>query len=378
LAFAFGPGLVATAVAQAVPQAPVTWLGGRVVVSGSVSAATASGGTDRVFNAGDYGQDTMRLVEVGLDSSIALHQAAFVTADFRAAGGIGRSDWYFRPSALLLGVRPLAGRRVTVSAGLLQTPFGRTARGYGRENVLVGLPLAYQYRSSLPARQAGAPPYPTTPRPYAADVEPAYGAEGSALPVVDTRGWNAGIRLDAGGDRARVETAVTRGSLSNPLSRGESPGWQASGRGVAQPVLGLVLGVSAARGRYARAPGSGPGLTETVLGADAEFSRDYWLVRGEVIHSRRDAWSDAARYPVEVTGLEAEARYRVAPGLYLAGRVARLWLGGGADVSRLEGGLGWAPSRPALVKLSYQYNRRPTGPGRHTLHRVGIQALVWF
>ena len=375
------------AAAQGLPQAPLTWLGGRVVVSGSVSAATASGGTDTSFNSGDYNQDTMRLVEVALASSVTLHRAVFVDVDLRAAGGVGRSDWYFRPSTLLLGVRPLPGRPVTVSAGVLQTPFGGARRGYGRQNLLVGLPLVYQYRSALPAsgvRYAAAPG--AGPGRYAGSVAYVYRPPG--LPMVDTRGWNAGVLLEAGDDRARVEAAVTRGSLSNPLSRGDSPGWQASGRASAQPLLGLVLGVSAARGGYASPADSSAAMKETVLGADAEFSRDYWLVRGEVVHSRRDVrtYGVSGREPLAVTGIDAEARYRVAPGLYVAGRVGRLWFGdanGGtapwdADVSRVEGGLGWSPSRPVLVKLSYQYNRRPGGASRETLHRAALQALVWF
>ena len=202
---------------------------------------------------------------------------------------------------------------------------------------------------------------------------------------MDTRGWSAGVRVDAGGDRARVAAAVTRGTLSHPLSRDGSPGWQAAGRAAGQPLLGLVVGVSAARGRYARAPASGSALMETAFGADAEFSRGYWLVRGEVVHSRRDAVWYGAVEPLGLTGVDAEARYRVAPGLYLAARAGHLWFGGAgraaswdADVGRVEAGLGWSPSRPVLLKVAYQYNRRPEAPGRRALHRAGLQALVWF
>lgn len=410
LAVVLGSGWLSAAGAQGLPQGPVSWLGGRMVVSGSISAATASGGTDTSFNAGDYGQDTLRLVELTVAPTIALTPAAFLAADVRAAGALGRSDWYFRPYTLVAGLRPVRGRPVSLSAGLLQTPFGGAARGYGRENLLVGLPLVYQYRSVLPASglqdpDAGHPP--PGPAPYAEragqaagspyspvssvasasnaslDYGSGYGTVG--LPVVDTRGWNAGVRLDASGDRGGVAAALTRGSLSNPLSRSGSPGWQGAGRIAAQPTPGLAVGLSGARGRYARTPSRGTGLTETAFGADAEWSRDYWLLRGEVVHSRRDVWWDDGRHALGVTGVDVEARYRLVPGLYAAARLGRLWFGrspaGGAwdaDVSRLEAGVGWSPARPALVKVSYQYNRRPDGPGRHSLHRAAVQALVWF
>lgn len=416
LAVVLGSGPLSTSAAQGLPQGPVSWLGGRMIVSGSVSAATASGGTDTSFNAGDYGQDTLRLVELTVAPTVALTPAAFLAADLRAAGGLGRSDWYFRPYTLVAGLRPVRGRPVTVSAGLLQTPFGGAARGYGRENLLVGLPLVYQYRSVLPAsglhdptsgapprgpapyadrtgQAAGSPYAPVPPAPSASPVtafssaSPDYGSDYDAtgLPIVDTRGWNAGVRLDAGGDRGGITAALTRGALSNPLSRSGSPGWQVAGRVAAQPTPGLVVGLSGVGGRYGRAPSRGAALNETVLGADVEWSRDYWLVRGEVVHSRRDAWWDDGRHALQVTGLDIEARYRLLPGLSAAARAGRLWFGQSpsgaawdADVSRLEAGFGWSPSRPALVKVSYQYNRRPDGPGRHTLHRAAVQALVWF
>ncbi len=395
-------GLACPAAAQGLPQAPITWLGGRGFLSGSVSAATASGGTDTSFNSGDYGQDTMRLVEVTLAPSIALHDAAFLSADLRAAGSVDHSDWYFRPARLVIGVRPFGGRAFSVSAGLLQTPFGQAGRGYGRENLLVGLPLIYQYRTALqpdgsrgPLVPGGEDPKPYPYSDYGGYAAPAvsdsysYSYATPGLPLVDTRGWNAGVRFDAGGDRLQAAAALVRGSLSNPLNRDDAAGWQAAGRVAGQPVVGLVVGVSAARGRYGRIARSGAPLHETVLGADVEVSRGYWLVRGEVVHSRRDAAPTIVTSPLEtlaVTGLDVEGRYRVAAGLYLAGRVGRLRFGGAGgtslpwdtDVTRFEGGVGWSLTRPVLVKASYQYNRRPGGTAREQLHRVALQALVWF
>jgi hypothetical protein len=380
--FAGGAG---RAGAQLLPQAPVTLLGGRAVVSASVSASVASGGADSTFNAADYNQDTMRLVELGVVTSIALHPSAFVVADLRAAGGIGRSDWYFRPATLVVGLRPASGRDLTVAAGILQSPFGGASGAYGRENLLIGLPLIYQYRSSLQPssyqRPPGEPPGPYDPPRYYG----AYAGEArdysAGLPLVDPRGWNAGVRADLDTARAGVAAALTRGTLSNPLSRDDSAGWEASGRASARPVIGLVVGASAARGRYAAATG-GEALMETALGLDAEYSGGYWLVRGEVVRSRREVPSLAAPpagRSLDVTGAGLEGRYRLAPGLYVAARLGRLWFDGwDADVDRMEGGVGWSLSRPVLLKFAYQFNRRPDGARPRSLHRAAVQALLWF
>ena len=390
----------ASAAAQGLPHTPVTLLDGRVELSGSASAAVASGGTDTAFNAGDYDQDTMRLAEFALGATFTLHPSAIVTADVRAAGGAGTS-WYVRPSTLLLGLRPLAGLPVTLSAGVMQSPFAHTGRqGYGRDNLLIGLPLVYQYPSSLrvPAGDGGGGAYggygvasDHGAATSGGDGSYGYGARG--LPVIDPRGWNAGVRLDAGGERAGAAVALTRGTLSNPFSRGESAGWEVSGRATAQPVAGLVLGASLARGQYVTASEGREALRETAIGADGEYSRGYWLVRAEVVHSRREAPPDADAVPgigepLNVTGLDVEGRYRLLPGVYLAARVGHLWFapvpssGGSAgwddNVGRFEGGLGWSLSRPILVKLSYQYNRRDGRAAPSELQRAAAQVLVWF
>ncbi|HSK11260.1 MAG TPA: hypothetical protein VK911_16875 [Vicinamibacterales bacterium] len=380
----------------------MTWFDGRLVVSGSVSTSVAGGGKDSSFNAGDYDQDTMRLVEVAVAASAAPHPVAFMVADVRAAGSYDGSGWYLRPATLLVGVRPLPGRAFAVIAGVMQTPFaGSGRRYYGRDNVLVGLPLIYQYPSSLrPEALTGSADTLLAARGTGGTGYYRYGRyrARSGLPLVDARGWNAGVGVTAEGARLRATAAVARGSLSNPLSRGDGGGWQVSGRVEGRPLLGLVLGTSAARGPYADDPSpDAPAWTagapmETAFGVDAEYSRGYWVVRGEVVQSRREIATlrgPSLPSPLRVTGIDLEGRYRLAPGLYAAARLGRLWFGPirgeavgaqpwDADVTRVEGGIGWSPTRPVLLKVAYQYNWRPDVMGPRSLHRAATQAVIWF
>ena len=389
--------------AQLLPDRPVSWLDGRVAVSGSISLAAASGDSDSYFNTGDYEQDTMRLVQLGLVSSILLHSRATVEADLRLAGEPAESNWYFRPRALVLRVQPLASPLLKVSAGLLQPAFGTLSRrGYGRENLLIGRPLLYQYASSLRAdalpldaddlarhRGRGAEAYYYLGR-Y---------TQRTGLPLVDPAGWNAGVEVGLGVDSLYLSAALTDGSVSNPGSRGTSGGWQGSARLEARPTIGLVLGTSAAHGPYLDGELSAVVSTavanrdprETALGFDVEYSRDYWLVRAETVHTRRSVPALRAPLlldPLTVTGFDVEGRYRLAPGLYAAARLGYLAFGDApcsagsaswdASVGRVEAGAGWSLRRGLVVKAAYQYNRRDMQGPLRSLHRVAVEGLVWF
>ena len=158
---------------------------------------------------------------------------------------------------------------------------------------------------------------------------------------------------------------------------------------VARPLLGLVLGASAARGAYAsEEPFYGtdvrPGdLDQTAFGADAEYSRDYWLVRAEALWSRWDMPAPVAT-AVRARAIWVEGRYKVLPGLYVAARADHLGfsrLAGGqtwdAPVLRLEGGGGYSIRRHILLKAVYQYNRRDGGRQR-SLGLAAGQLLLWF
>jgi hypothetical protein len=91
--------------------------------------------------------------------------------------------------------------------------------------------------------------------------------------------------------------------------------------------------------------------------------------------------------PLDALGAYAEARYKVWPGLYVAGRVEHVgfsridsslgrktW---DAPVSRVEIGAGYTVSRHVLLKASWQHNRRDGGRVREN-DLVAAQVLLWF
>jgi len=399
--------------AQILPDRPVAWFGGRVVIGGNVSVAAASTEDHTYFNSGTYTEDTMRLIAAALTSSIALHSRIGIEADLRVAGEPDGSHWYFRPRTLALKVQPLSTPKFHVQAGLLQTAFGTASnRAYGRENLLIGRPLIYQYATAIRGdafprhvpdllhnRGLGAVAYYVVGDffTYGDGDGSNYGYSG--LPLADTSGWNAGVRVAAGGDGLNAAATVTEGSLSNPRSRGSSGGWQASGRVETRRVTGLVLGASAAHGRYldrdldviVASAIDNQDPRETAFGLDAEYSRDYWLVRAEALYSRRTV--PILRQPLladvlGVSGLDVEGRYRLAPGWYLAARLGSLLFGPASDEAgstswdanafRVEAGTGWSVTRGLLLKATYQYNRRDIAGPLHSAHRVAVEALAWF
>ena len=383
-----------------------------MVIGGSVSIAAASSEDETHFNAGSYGEDTMRLLSAAFTSSLSLHARVGIEADLRVAGQPDGSAWYFRPHTLVVKLRPIGTPAFSVAAGILQTAFGTTSgRTYGRENLLIGLPLIYQYATAIRGdaiprhvpdlllnRGHGAEAYYLVGDYFAYGDDANYG-EYAGLPLADANGWNAGVRVAAGGDRLNAAVTVTEGSLSNPRSRGASGGWQTSGRVESRRVTGLVLGASAAYGRYLdrdldsvlTGVLANPDPRETAFGLDAEYSRDYWLVRAEAVHSRRTV--PALREPLladvlSVTGLDFEGRYRLGPGLYVAARVGSLLFGpagqdaGGeswdANAFRIEAGTGWSVTRGLLLKATYQYNRRDVTGSLRSAHRVAAEAMAWF
>ena len=405
--------LASPAQAQLLPDRPVTWLGGRLVLGGSVSVSAATTEHDTYFNTGTYSEDTMRLVTAAVTSSLEIHPRVGVEADLRVAGEADGSYWYFRPRGLLVRLQPLATPHLTLAAGLIQTAFGTAGArdAYGPGNLLIGRPLIYQY--ATPIRGDALPrnvPELLQNRGLGAEAHYFIGDsityEGDqdytyvGLPLADPTGWNAGVRLTAGRERVNATVTLTDGSLSNPRSRGTPGGWQASGRLETHVVTGLVLGASAAHGRYLlrelvdavetravafREP------RETAVGVDLEYSRDYWLLRAEAIHNRRSVpgfREPLVREALSVTGLDVEGRYRLAPGLYAAARFGSIFFGPAAaagdgetwdaNVFRMEAGAGWSVTRGVLLKAAYQYNRRDMTGDLRSAHRVGVEATAWF
>jgi hypothetical protein len=159
-------------------------------------------------------------------------------------------------------------------------------------------------------------------------------------------------------------------------------------------VAGLLVGLSGARGeffsrevRVALAPAGGRGYFQRALGADAEYSHGYWLVRAEAVWSSWDA-PPGVHGPLRAGAVMVEGRYKLAPGLSVAARVDRLgfnriatpagapveW---DAPVSRVELGAAYSLRRNLTLKAVYQRNRRDHSSGR-SLDLGAAQLVFWF
>jgi hypothetical protein len=192
--------------------------------------------------------------------------------------------------------------------------------------------------------------------------------------------------------------AVTQGSLGSPRVADDNAGKQIVGRVRWRPAFGLVLGASAARGEYvdeALEPAlpeaaRGTRYSQTAVGLDVEYAAGRWLGRAEAVASRWDVPAIDApvpESPLRGWGAFAEVRYRVAPGLYMAGRADHVSFGEivgrsgaftwDAPVDRVEAALGYSPWRRVLVKAAYQHNWRDGGRIREK-GLFGAQVSVWY
>ena len=164
-------------------------------------------------------------------------------------------------------------------------------------------------------------------------------------------------------------------------------------------VVGLVLGVSGARGGFLAKdvtqilPEHARERTyrQEAFGVDVEYSRDYWILRAELVRSQ---WSLPLLSPdtvmdVDATGVWVEGRYKFTPRIFAAARVDHLGfskISGSiwrspttwdAPVNRIEWGGGYYFQRNLVGRAVVQHNRRDGGFIRSRTFVSG-QLSYWF
>jgi hypothetical protein len=392
-------GPAGTAGAQVLPSTPISIDDGRIVIGGEASASIAPR-DNGYFNYTDYDQNALRLLRLSLAAEWRVSGRVWILGDIRTENWNG-----VRPYGLYVRIRPWAGRSVDVQAGRIPPAFGAFAhRTYGSDNPLIGYPLAYQYLTALRPDAV-----PTSAADLAAMRGRGWyltypvGAPGGAhgVPLISAFRWDTGVQVRVGDGAVQLAGAVTNGTLSNPRTRDDNAGKQVSGRLLLRPVVGLEVGVSAARGaflgRTATAalpePQQSAAYAQQAIGADAEYSRDHWLVRGEAIVA---SWRlpviapPPIGDPLRALAVSIEGRYKVRPAWFLAVRADRLTfssiapagpggarVGWDAPVSRVEVGAGCYLRRNVVGKLAYQHNWRDA---RRSVTRgfAAAQILYWF
>jgi hypothetical protein len=402
--------------ADLLPSRPITFGGGRVVVSGDVAISFGTK-DDGYFNLFDYSHDAFNVLTLSLSAEArANDRLSFVgrvldevSLREREPGPSDRHVIY--PYAAFVRVQPTASRSFTVLAGRIPPVFGNFGRrDYGETNPLIGVPLAYSYPTTI---RPEPPPsrgelllnrgggwrvrYPRATAPL--------GPQG--LPLVNARRWDTGVSAQWVGATFEAAGAVTFGTLSQPLTDDDNGGRQIAGRIGVTPVTGFSVGVSGARGEFAADPGTdaayGGGTAgwlpeparsathrQEAFGVDAEYAFGHVVVRGEVVASRWDTpflnGDPTAR--LGALGTSLGARVALTPRWSVAARGDRLGFtrieapGGDrrtwdAPVTRVEGALGYMLRRNVRLKASYQYNWRDGGR-RRTAGMAGAQLLYWF
>ena len=384
--------------AQTLPAGPIRAFDGRVTISGEIVGTLGSADDDAFFNYTDYEHNALRLIRLALAAAWRPAERIALVAEIRS------EDFdQLKAFGAYVRVRPFKSVPLDVQAGRIPPTFGAFGRrAYSTDQLLIGYPLAYQYLTSLrpdaiPATaddllimrgRGWRPSFPIG----SFDDEP-------GVPLVTSFRWDTGVQAHWAAGAIELTGAVTNGTLSDPRFNDNNGGKQFSGRAVARPVVGLVLGASAARGsflaedvtRLLPEPASQKTYSQQAFGFDAEYSRDYWIVRGEIVRSR---WSlpllsPASTLDVSALGMWVEGRYRLTPRIFAAARVDHLgfsritgmiwsspteW---DAPVDRIEWGGGYYFQRNLVARAVVQHNRRDGGRV-HERTFVSGQLSYWF
>jgi hypothetical protein len=397
IAFVLAAGRAA---AQTLPAGPITALGGRLVVSGEVSATVGPADDAAFFNYTDYEHNALRVFRMAVSGMWRPFEQIALMGELRS-----EDLEEPLPYAVYVRVRPWRSQAFSIQAGRIPPSFGAFARRtYSASNALIGYPLAYQYLVSIRPDSIPASPddlLRMRARGWLSNFQLGSLTPAAGIPLISAFRWDTGVQANWRYRTLDLTTSITSGTLSDPHVSDNNAGKQISGRLALRPTTGLVLGASAARGEWlsknvsailplALASSSHPQRT---LGADAEYSRDHWIVQGEVVSSR---WTMpfVAPFPVDQTlsalGVWVEGRYRVTPRLFVGGRADHLGfsrvtgtLFGGvptpwdAPVNRIEVGGGYYLQRNLIARAIVQRNSRAGGRIRNSTF-ASMQLAYWF
>ena len=272
---------------------------------------------------------------------------------------------------------PLTENKLWIQAGKIPQPFGAfPERWYPFANPLIGTPFMYSYVTSLRPDNIPAGPDDLLSQ-RGNGLSPQFRGGGNTLrvpgvPMIEIFKWAAGGVGFGSVGQFEWLAGATSGTLSHPGGVDEGDGAQVLGRARYRPSPAFNAGVSAARGRWLNDVVEGSlgdasldSFKQTGVGGDFNYTRGHLILYGEAAWSRWDVPNIAE--PVEALSAFLETRYRLVPGLYLAGRFDRLTFNditsrsGESEhwefpVTRLEIGTGYSWERHVILKLVGQFN----------------------
>ena len=272
---------------------------------------------------------------------------------------------------------PLTDNKLWIQAGKIPQPFGAfPERWYPFANPLIGDPFMYSYVTSLrPDNIPAGPDDLLSQRGNGRSAQFRGGgnaSRSSGVPMIEIFKWAAGgVGFGSVGPFEWLAGA-TSGTLSHPGGVDEGDGAQVIGRARYKPSPVFNAGVSAASGRWLDNVVEGglgdqtlSSFKQTGVGGDFNYARGHLIVYGETAWSR---W-DVPNIEESVDALSAflETRYRLIPGLYVAGRLDRLMFSDITSrsgqrepwefpVTRVEIGTGYSWERHVILKVVGQFN----------------------
>jgi hypothetical protein len=370
-------------------------------LAGGGEATVVAGPRDTTafFNYSDYERNLLRIARLRLFGEWRTAARLSVIGELRTEN----IDQLMMP-ALYVRWQPRATHDFYVHAGRIPPVIGGFGRhAYGRDNVVIGQPLAYQYLTSLrpdavPStvedllRMRGRgwqPSYPIG----STDLEP-------GVPLVSASKWDTGVAGIWRRGRVDVSAALTQGSPALPVVKDTNDHLMWSGRAAALVGGGVTIGVSGARGQWLEnsvldlTPGGRETpSSQTLIATDIEIGHGPWLVRGEWLRSVFEIPIVTAPDPnarLHVWSGFAEARYRPVPRWQVGLRVDRIAFGDApgpipdvtntswdADVDRIEAVLGFRAHRHIELRGGWQQNWREGGRVRARGLPV-FAVLCWF
>lgn len=325
----------------------------QVQVSGEVSAYVAKSErsqTPRVINKGtpSFG---WRL-DLFFDGQVS--ENVFALANIRVL-----EDEELRVDYAALRVTNLTALNFNFQVGKFDMPFGNLGeRRFPEKNFLFGLPIIYEYRTSLPAQVV-----------TKAELLNNRG-KGVGMRLIDLGVYDLGAMVFGEAGRLHYAAAVANGTISATYNRGlnSNNDFNKIIRLAYTPMMGLTIGAAGSFTAYLPSEGKSFPRTKSAgdyfqrIGeVDLEFSRGHFIFYGQGVYSEWDVPLETEDAKLSVIGYYAEAKYTWVPRFYTAARVSglrfsQLDFDGSSrrwdyDMFEAEAGIGYFIDRNAVVKL---------------------------